>query len=176
MSANGEQVDEDSQWTNWLVAQQWQHQQHQQWQQQQWISEEDEEARLNWYAATALSRIQSSAASLKNSGMPANDQHCFGPSDVQLENARQTAAFANAVSVPPVPRDRTSRCCARAKARAKAKASGKAASSPKAASSAGQSPAHRPLSVGLRASEFFGSHTEKLRRMQSLHMASPALK
>ena len=133
MSANGGQVDEDSQWTNWLVAQQWQHQQHQQWQQQQWISEEDEEARLNWYAATALSRIQSSAASLENSGMPANDQHCFGPSDVQLENARQTAAFANAVSVPPAPRARTSRRrCARAKARAKAKASGKAASSPKA--------------------------------------------
>ena len=132
MSANGGQVDEDSQWTNWLVAQQWQHQQHQQWQQQQWISEEDEEARLNWYAATALSRIQSSAASLENSGMPANDQHCFGPSDVQLENARQAAAFANAVSVLPAPRARTSRCCARAKARAKAKASGKAASSPKA--------------------------------------------
>ena len=121
MSANGELVYGNSQWTNGRAAVQWQ-QQHQ-WQQQEWHrSDEDEAARLDWYNLKAWSRSKPSAASLENSGMPANDQHWLGPSEMQLENERQAAAFANAVSVPPVPRARASR--AKAKAAAKAKASG----------------------------------------------------
>jgi hypothetical protein len=149
MSANGEQVYENSQWTNL------------QWQQQDWHhSDEDEAARLDWYNLTAWSRSQPSAANLnwngwsaegefewqlhwyigrghdisrdfrsamlhakaksapaaksnasppsqpwaaplENSGTPADNQPWLEPSGMQLENERQAAAFANAVSVPP---------------------------------------------------------------------------
>ena len=132
MYADGKPVYADAQWTDWRLAMQLQHQYQQQWRQQHWISDENEKAWRNWYAANEWSRSQPSAASLEHSGsgMPANDQHWFGPSEMQLERERQAAAererqaaaFAYAVSVP----------ASLARAKAKGKASGNAASSPKA--------------------------------------------